>query len=165
YEMRRINGLLPIHSKRAASWMALFLGIIPGPGGVLWAQSANTTYGVKREHVWIPMKDGVRLDADLLTPAGAKPGERFPAVFKYDPYRKNDNRGTFSECDINEYFVARGYVGACVNIRGTGRSEGQTPDREYSKQELDDGEEIIAWLAKQSWSSGTVGVFGKSWSG
>jgi len=122
-------------------------------------------YQVKREHIWIPMKDGVRLAADLFIPVGGRPGEKFPAVFKYDPYRKDDNPGIFSECDINIYFVARGYVGACVDIRGTGQSEGHAPPREYSEQELSDGEEIIAWLARQPWSSGAVGIFGKSWSG
>ena len=132
---------------------------------MVWAQSGAPLYEVKRERIWIPMKDGVRLAADLFMPVGAKPGEKFPAVFKYDPYRKDDNREIFSECDINQYFVARGYVGACVDVRGTGRSEGHTPGREYSKQELDDGEQVIAWLASQPWSSGAVGVFGKSWSG
>lgn len=111
------------------------------------------------------MKDGVRLAADLFMPVGGKPGEKFPAVFKYDPYRKDDNRDIFSECDINIYFVSHGYVGACVDVRGTGRSEGHTPEREYSKQELDDGEQVIAWLASRPWSNGAVGVFGKSWSG
>lgn len=145
--------------------MVLLLGIVAAPTGVLGAQSSSPLYKVQREHIWIPMKDGVRLAADLFMPEGGRPGERFPAVFKYDPYRKDDNRNIFSECDINLYFVARGYVGACVDIRGTGRSEGHVPPREYSAQELDDGEEIIAWLAKQPWSSGAVGIFGKSWSG
>lgn len=70
--------------------------------------------------------------------------------------------GIQEECDLNEYFAARGYVGACVDIRRTGQSEGRTPDRKYSGQELDDGEEIIAWLASQNWSNGAVGIFGQS---
>src|SRR5262249_42249176 len=36
---------------------------------------------------------------------------------------------------------------------------------EYSAQELDDGEQVIAWLASQLWSNGMVGIFGKSYSG
>lgn len=36
---------------------------------------------------------------------------------------------------------------------------------EYSMQELDDGEEVIAWLAAQSWSNGCVFMYGKSWGG
>ncbi|GMF21565.1 unnamed protein product [Phytophthora lilii] len=36
---------------------------------------------------------------------------------------------------------------------------------EYTPQELQDGVKVIEWLANQSWSSGRVGVFGKSWGG
>ena len=56
-------------------------------------------------------------------------------------------------------------MGACVDIRGTGQSEGHVPNREYSEQELSDGEEIIGWLARQPWSSGAVAMLGSSWSG
>ena len=61
--------------------------------------------------------------------------------------------------------VARGYVGARVDVRGTGRSEGRVPDREYSEQEQLDGVEVIAWLARQTWSNGNVGMWGWSWGG
>jgi predicted acyl esterase len=37
------------------------------------------------------MKDGVRLAATLYMPEGAKPGEKFPAVLDYLPYRKDDS--------------------------------------------------------------------------
>jgi hypothetical protein len=167
--------MTPKNARRASaqqSWKRTVWAVFPVLAVVAIADlMANTqtstppSYGVKLEHIWIPMKDGVRLAADIYMPTGAKPGEKFPAVFKYDPYRKDDNRDLISECDINRYFVPYGYVGACVDIRGTGRSEGHTPDREYSQQELSDGEEIIAWLASQPWSSGAVGIFGKSWSG
>ena len=36
---------------------------------------------------------------------------------------------------------------------------------EYSDIELDDGEEVIAWLSQQEWSTGNVGMFGISWGG
>ena len=127
--------------------------------------SETHLYGIKSEHIWIPMKDGVRLAADLFMPEGGEPGEKFPAIFKYDPYRKDDNEEIIEECNLAKYFVARGYVSACVDIRGTGQSEGRTPEREYSEQELTDGEEIISWLARQPWSNGSVGIFGASWSG
>ena len=51
-----------------------------------------------------------------------------------------------------------------VDIRGSGESEGVLTD-EYSQQELDDGLEVIAWLAAQPWCSGSVGMFGISWGG
>jgi len=116
------------------------------------------------EKVWIPMKDGVRLAATLYMPDGAKPGEKFPALLEYLPYRKDD--GTAAEdYPTHAYFARRGYVGARVDIRGFGASEGAPPEREYSEQEQEDGEQVIAWLAHQPWSNGNVGMFGISWGG
>ena len=42
-----------------------------------------------REHLWIPMPDGVRLAARLWLPATA-PHAPVPALFEYIPYRKAD---------------------------------------------------------------------------
>ena len=121
-------------------------------------------YGVRMQQAWIPMKDGVRLAATLYMPDGARPGEKFPALLEYLPYRKDD--GTAAEdYPRYAYFARRGYVGARVDIRGFGNSEGRPTDREYSEQEQVDGEEVIHWLATQPWSNGNVGMLGISWGG
>ncbi len=120
--------------------------------------------GVKKVQTWIPMKDGTRLAVNLFLPEGAKPGDRFPAILSYLPYRKDD-WSLAGDWQQMSFFVRRGYVGARVDIRGTGASEGDPPDREYSDQEQEDGLEVIDWLSKQPWSSGTVGMFGISWGG
>lgn len=122
------------------------------------------TYGVHMVNTWIPMKDGVRLAVTLYMPEGAKPGDQFPALLDYLPYRKDD--GTASgDYPKNAYFTRRGYVGARVDIRGFGASEGRPTDREYSEQEQIDGEQVIHWLATQPWSNGKVGMYGISWGG
>ena len=36
---------------------------------------------------------------------------------------------------------------------------------EYALQELEDGKEVIAWIARQPWCTGDVGMFGISWGG
>src|SRR5580698_1365139 len=121
-------------------------------------------YGVRMEQAWIPMQDGLRLAATLYMPDGAKVGEKFPALLEYLPYRKDD--GTAAEdYPKHAYFARRGYVSVRVDIRGFGASEGAPPEREYSEQEQVDGEQVIAWLAHQSWSNGNVGMFGISWGG
>ncbi len=121
-------------------------------------------YGVRMERGWIPMKDGVRLAATLYMPDGAKAGEKFPALLDYLPYRKDDGTAA-GDYPKNAYFARRGYVGARVDIRGFGASEGRPTDREYSEQEQTDGEQVIHWLATQSWSNGKVGMYGISWGG
>ena len=122
------------------------------------------TYGVQLVKTWIPMRDGVRLAATLYMPATTKSGERFPALLEYLPYRKDDDEAA-RDYGTHTYFARRGYVGARVDIRGFGASEGAPPDREYSAQEQLDGEQVIAWLAHQSWSNGNVGMLGISWGG
>jgi uncharacterized protein len=116
------------------------------------------------EQASIPMKDGVRLAATLYMPDGAKPGEKFPALLEYLPYRKDDGTAA-GDYPKHAYFARRGYVGVRVDIRGFGASEGVPPEREYSEQEQVDAEQIIAWLARQPWCNGNVGMFGISWGG
>jgi predicted acyl esterase len=113
---------------------------------------------------WIPMADGVRLSATLYMPDDAKPGEKFPALLEYLPYRKDDATAG-RDYPLHSWFAARGYVSVRVDIRGLGTSEGVPPDREYSEQEQLDGEQVIAWLAAQPWSTGKIGMFGISWGG
>jgi predicted acyl esterase len=122
------------------------------------------TYGVRMEQVWIPMKDGIRLAATLYIPDGAKSAEKFPALLEYLPYRKDDGTAA-GDYPKHTYFAHRGYVSVRVDIRGFGASEGVPPEREYSEQEQQDGEEVIVWLAHQPWSNGNVGMFGISWGG
>jgi len=139
---------------------------LPWPARALSTPGAATVEigSVKMIQSWIPMNDGVRLAANLFMPAGAKAGEKFPAILEYLPYRKDD-WGLARDWDLYPYFVQRGYVVAAVDIRGTGASEGLPPDREYSDIEHADGLQVISWLSKQPWSNGNVGMMGISWGG
>jgi predicted acyl esterase len=102
-------------------------------------------YGVRMVQAWIPMSDGVKLSATLYMPEGGKKkDEKFPALLEYLPYRKDDAMAA-RDYPIHSYFAARGYVSVRVDIRGFGTSEGVPTDREYSEQELRDGEQVIAW--------------------
>lgn len=123
---------------------------------------ASALLGLRIEEVSIPMKDGVKLAADLWRPDGAEDGP-FPVLLEYLPYRKTEARG--GSHSLYAYFVRRGYVVARVDIRGTGNSEGTLIPYEYSEIEQRDGEEVIAWLARQPFSNGNVGMFGISWGG
>ncbi len=115
------------------------------------------------KEVKIVMPDGVMLAADLYIPSGLKSTDRLPVLLEYTPYRKTESRGR--NYSLYSYFIKNGYIVARVDIRGTGNSAGHVIPYEYSKIELDDGEAIIAWLAKQDWSNGNIGMFGISWGG
>lgn len=115
-----------------------------------------------QEHVWITLSDGCRLGARLWLPA-MKPGGKVPAILEYIPYRKRD--GTRARDDpMHGYFASQGYAAVRVDMRGSGESDGHLAD-EYLRQEQEDALEVIAWIARQSWCSGAVGMQGKSWGG
>jgi uncharacterized protein len=120
--------------------------------------------GARLDEVRIPMSDGVELAANRFLPATAGPGDRFPVILEYLPYRKDDGL-IQRDWDLYPYMAARGYACVKVDIRGTGRSGGVLPDREYSDVEHADGDEVIQWLAAQPWSTGAVGMWGISWGG
>src|SRR6202163_2672812 len=129
------------------------LGALPVP-----KTATPALHTVRMVEQWIPMPDGVRLSATLYMPDNAKPGEKFPALLEYLPYRKDDATAA-RDYPVHAWFAARGYVSVRVDIRGFGASEGTPTDREYSEQEQLDGEQVIAWLAAQPWSTGKVGMF------
>ena len=130
---------------------------------VLAACSSASNKQVEITEAWITMSDGVRLAADVYWPAGADKKDRFPVLLEYLPYRKDESRAR--NYSLYSYFLDHGYVVARVDIRGTGNSEGKTIPYEYSDIELEDGEEVIDWLSRQKWSTGSVGMFGISWGG
>jgi predicted acyl esterase len=114
------------------------------------------------ENTWIVMPDGIRLSARLWMPATAS-AQKFGVVLEYIPYRKRDLYRSHDDA-WGQTLAQYGIAYARVDARGSGESEGIIVD-EYLEQELDDGVQIIAWLANQPWSNGAVGMRGISWGG
>ena len=114
------------------------------------------------ETAWIPLADGRRLAARLFLPktCWSRPA---PVVLEYIPYRRRDGTRQGDEA-MHRWFAAHGYACARVDIAGMGDSDGSIDD-EYVQREQDDGLEVIAWLGRQPWSSGAVGIIGISWGG
>lgn len=110
----------------------------------------------------IVLPDGCRLSARVWRPVDAEAAP-VPAILEYIPYRKRD--GTLPRDELmHPYFAGHGYAAVRVDMRGNGDSDGLMSD-EYTPQELQDACDVIAWLAKQPWCSGRVGMMGKSWGG
>ncbi|MFE9816788.1 CocE/NonD family hydrolase [Streptomyces sp. NPDC005773] len=118
-------------------------------------------YAVQQEdHVTITMSDGVRLSARIWRPTGSD-AEPVPAILEAIPYRKNDLTST-RDAIHHPYIAGHGYACVRVDLRGTGESEGVLRD-EYLEREQLDAEEVLAWLAAQSWCDGSTGMMGISW--
>jgi putative CocE/NonD family hydrolase len=106
----------------------------------------------------IPMRDGVRLAADIYRPAraGQPVSGRFPTVLTRTPY---DKTGSKREGD---YYASRGYVVVNNDVRGRYASEGIW---KMIVDDPEDGVDVLKWIAAQPWSDGKVGTFGTSYPG
>lgn len=114
------------------------------------------------ENAWIPLSDGVRLAARIWLPEDAE-AQPVPGILEYIPYRKRDFMAQ-RDALIHPYLAGHGYACLRVDLRGSGESDGVLTD-EYLKLEQDDALEVIAWIAKQPWCTGAVGMMGNSWGG
>jgi putative CocE/NonD family hydrolase len=123
---------------------------------------------VIEENIMVPMRDGVKLATDVYHPA--KEG-LWPVLLTRVPYNKDlrfpvpqlQEKRIFLELNLDsERVVQAGYVIVAQDTRGRYASEGDfTP----FLQEAEDGADTIAWVARQSWSTGKVGMFGVSYQG
>lgn len=107
----------------------------------------------------IPMRDGVKLAADVYRPAQkgvAAPG-RFPTLLIRTPYERS-----FEESWDAAHFVPRGYVLVVQSVRGRYGSEGRW---RLFRDDPADGYDTCAWIASQPWSDGSVGMLGGSYEG
>jgi hypothetical protein len=100
----------------------------------------------------IPMRDGVRLGADLYLPAGKKP---FPVLLSITPYAKAAMRRS-----IRGTWMAGGYAVVIVDSRGLGSSGGKW--QPYINEGRD-GYDVQQWIGRQSWCNGKIGMFGVSY--
>ncbi len=114
------------------------------------------------ENVEVAMPDGVRLALRIWMPKDAAQ-RPVPAILEYIPYRKR--YGTAARDALTHpYMAGHGYACIRADLRGSGESDGVLED-EYLQQELDDGCELIRWIAGQPWCDGNVGMMGISWGG
>ena len=105
----------------------------------------------------VPMRDGVKLYADVYRPEGSGP---FPVLLQRTPY---DKTGPLTAGDLNALSAAKqGYAVVVQDTRGRYASEGEF----YCfRDDINDGYDSVEWAAAQPWSSGKVGMFGASYVG
>ena len=111
------------------------------------------------KNVQIRMDDGVRIAADVYLPDGEG---RYPAVFYFGPYRKEDWTLNGSMARLPEIYTGRHYALVMGDIRGTNNSEG-VAERMFSPREQQDAYAMVEWIAAQPWCDGNVGITGLSY--
>lgn len=113
--------------------------------------------------LYIPVRDGIHLAATVYSSEQLNYTPPSSVLFSFHPYRKDDYYKSSDE-SFSAPFVAEGFIIVRVDIRGTGGTQGAIVPHEYSEQEMQDAEDIIGWITTQSWSNGSIGMYGMSWS-
>jgi len=123
-------------------------------------QGSHQQYDWLREDdVLVPMRDGVRLAADIYRPAldGRPVPGPFPALVERTPYNKRRLDLTAAA----KFFARHGYVVVLQDVRGRFASEGEW----YAfGDEGPDGEDTVRRLHTLDGCDGTVGTIGLSYS-
>ena len=120
-----------------------------------------------QQDVYIAMRDGVRLAADIYFPEDAS--GPLPVLLERTPYNKRGtNQGDRSLADpqprakpeVAAWFARAGYVYVIQDCRGRYASEGG-----FTKyvNESEDGADTLAWIMQQPWCNGRVGTLGLSY--
>jgi uncharacterized protein len=118
------------------------------------ATLAGASRPVRLVHVQIPMRDGVRLAANVFLPADHS--GPLPVILERTPYNKG------AEGTNYQTFVDHGYAVVVEDVRGRYGSEGAF---DALRQEPADGDDTLNWIARQSWSDGKIGMIGGSYRG
>ncbi len=141
------------------------------------ASAAEPFPGTTWTEEYFMTNDGVRLHADVLRPTHVG-GEKTPVLLTVSPYT-NHAAATgldFDPTDMqsgpsNRFYdfleagkvIEKGYTYVMVDLRGFGGSGGCNDWGGPGEQE--DVRAAVEWAATQPWSTGKVGLFGKSYDG
>ncbi len=149
------------------------------------AGAAEVPPGAEWQEVQIPSTDGVTLHGDILRPKGLAAGAKTPVILSVGPYFNHSGQtgpagpvqGTpydpigpsagpsdrFSDFVNGARLMERGYTFVMVDLRGFGGSSGCLDWGGPGEQA--DVQKAVEWAAGQPWSTGSVGMYGKSYDG
>src|SRR3954452_10516857 len=167
---------MKIRSAAATALMAL--AAIPAA-----AQAADVPPNATWTQATIPSTDGASLHADILRPKGLKDTDKTPVILSIGPYFSHSGQtGPAGPVENSSYdpagpstgpsdrfldfvtgakLMERGYTYMMVDLRGFGGSTGCLDWAGPGEQS--DVVEAVKWAAKQPWSTGSVGMYGKSY--
>jgi len=138
-------------NRHVATWLVIIIWcFLYGP-----TTAAEKPYAIQvQADVKIPMRDGIRLSANIFRP---KADGRFPTILSRTPYGKGETKNGQAR-----FFAARGYVFISQDCRGKGASEGEWVP---FMNEARDGTDTHQWILAQPWSNGRIGTAGGSYVG
>jgi uncharacterized protein len=149
------------------------------------ASAADVPAGAAWTEATIPSTDGVKLHADILRPKNLVPTAKTPVILSIGPYFNHSGQtGPAGPVEGTSYdpvgpstgpsdrfldfvegakLMERGYTFVMVDLRGFGGSTGCLDWGGPGEQS--DVVAAVQWAAAQPWSTGKVGMYGKSYDG
>ncbi len=153
------------------------------PTGPEWFKDPKVN--AKWTEAYITEPDGTKLHADILRPANLPDDARTPVIMSAGPYFNHSGQegpvgavqgggaynpaGTagpserFVDFVVEAKLMQRGYTYMMVDLRGFGGSSGCLDWGGPGEQA--DVKSAVEWAASQPWSTGSVGLYGKSYDG
>ena len=148
---------------------------VPAQQGITHEQNPRVPEGALWTEAYFPSADnsGVELHADVLRPANVSPGAKTPVILAVGPYFSHSGQtgpegwtqtgpsNRFEDFTSGTGLFARGYTYVMVDLRGFGGSTGCLDW--VGPGEQADVKAAIQWAATRPWSTGKVGMYGKSY--
>ncbi len=122
---------------------------------------------------YVTMRDGVKLAVTVSLPNLDGKNNKFPTFLSQTRYWRAMKlrlpfRWLIDELPlatvVNVMFNSHGYATVSVDVRGTGASFGSR-NFPFTKEEVQDGNELLNWITAQPWSNGMVTSSGGSYLG
>ena len=136
-------------------------GLTDGEMARRWAlENELQSIAIVERQVMIPMRDGIRVQADIYRPKDTS--KRYPTIWVRTPYNFNYwdvNNGVPSDMSEMIRSLERGYVYIYMQERGHRFSEGNW---DILGPPLTDGWDALDWITSREWSNGKVGTTGCS---
>src|SRR4051812_18856998 len=161
-----------------ATTLAAFAAAVPAT-----ASAADVPPGAAWSQASIPSTDGVSLHADVLRPKNLSASDKTPVILSIGPYFNHSGQtGPAGPVEGTSYdplgpstgpsdrfldfvngakLMERGYTYVMVDLRGFGGSTGCLDWGGPGEQA--DVVNAVQWAASQPWSTGAVGMYGKSY--
>ncbi len=132
------------------------------------SSQADVPEGATWYETFLDTPDGERLHADVMRPAGIADDVRTPVILVVSPYlgmtsptEQPGPSDRFFDFFVGADVWSRGYTVVQVSTRGTGGSSGCLDI--LGPGEQTDIVTAVEWAASQPWSTGKVGMYGKSY--
>ncbi|MEA2294744.1 MAG: uncharacterized protein QOE86_2383 [Solirubrobacteraceae bacterium] len=166
--------------RRLLPFLTLLVLLVPGA-----ARAADVPPGAKWTEATISEPDGTQLHADILRPKDLSDTAKVPVILSIGPYFNHSGQtGPAGPVEDTGYdpvgpstgpsdrfydfvngakLMQRGYAFVMVDLRGFGGSSGCLDWAGPGEQA--DVKSAVEWAASQPWSTGRVGMYGKSYDG